>query len=286
MQESDNTNTAMNAHRKVRRSTTLNRRYVKKPRLSGDVTVAVKRSPKVRHFAPVSISEESIAEETIAPARHHQLQESANQKMRARKAIAEAAQTPTQTTMTAREIKEREIKKAITAANSISAKRQKEIKTTGQHFGFGRILLALSCAALVAFAIVYFVNLNMPDLSLRVAAMQTGISASYPGYVPRGYTTSSISSENKKVTLDFHNSNNDGSFTIIEEVSSWDSSALLANYVKEEFGENYTTIREQGLTIYASGSNATWVNGGILYKINAKDGVLSSKQIRSIAVSL
>lgn len=286
MQKSDNTNTAMNAHRKVRRSTTLNRRYVRKPRLSGDVTVAVKRSPKVRHFAPVSISEEPIAEETIAPARHHQLQESANQKMRARKAIAEAAQTPAQTTMTAREIKEREIKKAIAAANSISAKQQKEIKTTGQHFGFGRILLALSCAALVAFAIVYFVNLNMPDLSLRVAAMQTGISASYPGYVPRGYTTSSISSEDKKVTIDFHNNSDDGSFTIIEEVSSWDSSALLANYVKEEFGENYTTIREQGLTIYASGSNATWVNGGILYKINAKDGVLSSKQIRSIAVSL
>ncbi len=286
MQESDNTNTAMNAHRKVRRSTTLNRRYVKKPRLSGDVTVAVKRSPRVKHFAPVSVSEDPVVEEAIAPAKRHQLQEVANQRVRARRAVAEVAQAPIQPTITAKEIKEREIKKAIAVANDMSSKKQKEIKATGPHFGFGRILLALSCASLVAFAIVYFVNLNMPDLSLKVAAMQTGISASYPGYVPRGYTASSITSEDKKITMDFHNNSDDGSFTIIEEVSSWDSSALLANYVKETFGDNYTTIREQGLTIYVSGSNATWVNGGILYKIEAKKGALSSKQIRSIAVSL
>ena len=188
--------------------------------------------------------------------------------------------------MTAKEIKEHEIKKAIASANRLNEKKQKEIKTSGNHFGFGRILLALSCAALVAFAIVYFVNLNMPDFSLRVAAMQTGINASYPSYVPRGYSTSSISSEKGKVTMDFRSSSDDNTFSIIEEVSSWDSSALLANYVKEEFGDNYSTVREQGLTIYISGSKAAWVNGGILYKIDAKDGVLSSKQIRSIAVSL
>ena len=286
MQKSDKTNMAPSAHRKVRRSTTLNRRYVTRPHLSGDVTVAIKRSPKVRHFAPVAIPQDMTKEDAIVSVERHQLQESANQKLRARRAFVEASLQPAQSTMTAKEIKEHEIKKAIASANSLNEKKQKEIKTSGNHFGFGRILLALSCAALVAFAIVYFVNLNMPDFSLRVAAMQTGINASYPSYVPRGYSTSSISSEKGKVTMDFRSSSDDNAFSIIEEVSSWDSSALLANYVKEEFGDNYSTIREQGLTIYISGSKAAWVNGGILYKIDAKDGVLSSKQIRSIAVSL
>lgn len=286
MQKSDKTNMAPSAHRKVRRSTTLNRRYVTRPHLSGDVTVAIKRSPKVRHFAPVAIPQDMTKEDAIMPVERHQLQESANQKLRARRAFVEASLQPAQSTMTAKEIKEHEIKKAIASANRLNEKKQKEIKTSGNHFGFGRILLALSCAALVAFAIVYFVNLNMPDFSLRVAAMQTGINASYPSYVPRGYSTSSISSEKGKVTMDFRSSSDDNAFSIIEEVSSWDSSALLANYVKEEFGDNYSTIREQGLTIYISGSKAAWVNGGILYKIDAKDGVLSSKQIRSIAVSL
>lgn len=286
MQKSDKTNMAPSAHRKVRRSTTLNRRYVKRPRLSGDVTVAIKRSPKVKHFAPVAIPQDVAKEDAIMPVERHQLQENANQKLRARRAFVEASLQPAQSTMTAKEIKEHEIKKAIASANRLNEEKQKEIKTSGNHFGFGRILLALSCAALVAFAIVYFVNLNMPDFSLRVAAMQTGINASYPSYVPRGYSTSSISSEKGKVTMDFRSSSDNNTFSIIEEVSSWDSSALLANYVKEEFGDNYSTIREQGLTIYISGSKAAWVNGGILYKIDAKDGVLSSKQIRSIAVSL
>lgn len=292
MQKSDNTKTAVSAHRKVRSSTTLNRRYVKRPTLSGDITVATKRSPKVKHFATPALPTNMVKNPTttltksdvMAPAVRHPLQNHVSQKMQVRK---KAAERSTQPGPSAKEIKEKAIKKAIANAEAISSQQKKDAQIkNGLHFGFGRVMLALSCAAFAAFAIAYFVNLNMPDLSLRVAAMQTGIDASYPSYVPRDYSTSSISSENGKVVLDFHNSTSNSDFTIVEEVSSWDSNALLANYVKVEFGENYTTIREQGLTIYISGSNAAWVNGGILYKITAQNGVLSNKQIRSIAVSL
>ena len=154
------------------------------------------------------------------------------------------------------------------------------------HFGFGRVMLALSCAAAAVFAIVYFVNLNMPDISLRVAAMQTGINASYPNYVPRDYSVSSITSEDSKVTMEFQNSNTGDAFTLVEEASSWDSNALMSNYVKNEFGDSYTVVREQGLTIYISGNNAAWANGGIVYKINTTAGSLTNKQIKSIATSL
>lgn len=290
MQKSDNTRTAVKAHRRIQSSTTLNRRYVKKPVLSGDVTVSTKRSPKVRHFAnTTSLSPTMAKQDNISPAVQHPMQKEVNKRMHTRMVATRAsgATFSLQSGPSAREIKEQAIRKAIASAGAVETEQRKETRIKGGlHFGFGRIVLALSCAALVAFAIVYFVNLNMPDLSLRVAAMQTGINASYPGYVPRDFGTSGISSEEGKVVLDFRSNSGEDKFTIIEEVSSWDSSALLANYVKDKFGENYTVVREQGLTIYISNSSAAWVNGGILYKINAENGVLTNKQIRSIAVSL
>ena len=53
------------------------------------------------------------------------------------------------------------------------------------------------------------------------------------------------------------------------------------------FGEDYTTVREQGVTIFISDrSDAAWVNGGILYKLTISSGTLTKKQIKNIALSL
>ena len=53
-----------------------------------------------------------------------------------------------------------------------------------------------------------------------------------------------------------------------------------------KYGENYVIVREQGLSIYVSGSNAAWVNGGVVYKLKTISGSLTKKQLCSIAVSL
>lgn len=250
MQKSDTNVMAKNAHRQMKSSTTLNRRYVRRPTKATEVAVAIKKRSM-----------------TTSP----------------------------QTQMTARQLKDQAIQRALAEATlkssqsegKMSKKEQSRAKKENRiHFGFGRVMLALSCAAVAVFAIVYFVNLNMPDISLRVAAMQTGINASYPGYVPRDYNVSSITSENGKVTMVFTNGSTGDSFTLVEETSSWDSNALLTNFVKGEYGDNYSTVREQGLTIYISGSNAAWVNGGVVYKINTTSGSLTNKQIKSIATSL
>ena len=184
---------------------------------------------------------------------------------------------------TAKQMKESAIEKALASASRTQIE---EKKSTGVHFGFKRVLLAMAGAALGVFAIVYFVNLNAPNISLKVAAMQTGIEASYPAFVPRDYTLSDITSEVGKISLNFKNVTTDSYFTIIEEKSSWDSNALLNNYVRYEYGEDYTTLREQGLTLYVSNSSAAWVNGGIVYKLLAPANTLTKKQIKSIAVSL
>jgi hypothetical protein len=187
---------------------------------------------------------------------------------------------------TAKQVKQQEIQKALKAASTTPKQKKTKKSDVKFHFGFGRVMLAFACAAVAVFAIVYFVNLNSPDISLKVAAMQTGIEASYPSYIPRDFSLSDITSENGRVTLNFSNPATGDAYTIVEEKSSWDSNALLSNYVKKTYGEDYTTIRENGLTIYIHNSDATWVNGGVVYKLQCKSGSLTKKQLRAIAVSL
>lgn len=286
MQKSDSKQ-AITTHRKVKSSTTLNRRYVKRPARSVDMMVPVKRSPKVKHFdvSPIGVKR-VVDDQPIVPAASHPVQMTAINRMQKR------SSAPMVSKMTAKELKDQAIRKALADAekNINNGASDSQInnpkKKTKMHFGFGRLFLALSCATAAVAAIVYFVNLNMPDISMRVAAMQTGIEASYPGYVPRGFNLTGITSEDGKVTLSFGNDEAGDEFLLVEENSSWDSNALLTNFVKDEYGEDYSIIREQGLTIYISGNNATWVNGGVLFKINTISGELTKKQIRSVAVSL
>ena len=283
MQKSDTTHSATATHRKVQASTTLNRRYVKRPVKSADVMVSVKRSSKVKHFNSAIDVKKMQDTQPVAPVVAHPMQVSAINKMQERTAA------PVASRMTAKELKDQAIKKALASAAKTSeseTKKAKKQKAPRVHFGLGRVVLALSCAAAAVFAIVYFVNLNMPDISMRVAAMQTGIDAKYPGYVPRDFSLSDITSEDGKITLNFKNSGTGDAFSLIEEESSWDSNALLTNFVKDEYGENYSTVREQGLTIYISGSDAAWVNGGVVYKIDTTAGSLTKKQINGIATSL
>ena len=287
MQKNDSDKNAMDMHHKVKVSTTLNRRYVRKPVLNTDMVMSVKRSPKVEHFNDAMLtSDVSKMEWPMEPVTMHRMQVSANEKMSAMKQKEDKA-----VKMTAKELKDQAIQKALASANKTvdndtTSKKNKKRKVAKVHFGLGRVVLALSCAAAAVFAIVYFVNLNMPDISMRVAAMQTGIDASYPGYVPRGFSLSDITSENGKIVLNFKNASTGDAFSLIEEQSSWDSNALLTNFVKDEYGEKYSIVREQGLTMYVSDSNAVWVNVGVMYKIETTIGSLTKKQINTIATSL
>lgn len=153
--------------------------------------------------------------------------------------------------------------------------------------GIKRFIIAFACATACVIAVIAFVGSNIPDISVRVAAMQTGIQASYPSYIPRDYSLGDISSEDGKITMIFNGPNN-SSFKLVEEKSSWDSSALLRNYVEPSWGDEYATTHEQGITIYIANasSDAAWVNGGVLYKITSSGTPLTKKQVRSIVTSL
>ncbi len=287
MQKNTATGSAQRAHRQVQNSTTLSRKYVKRPVKVAPKLSSITKSPMISRFSSQKTSKitKIKKEEPIAAAKLHPIQQAAKTEMRSR-ALAMQASIPQK--MSAKQIKDIEIKKALNAASKNFSSQDDFVKENmpKHHFKMGRIILALSCAAAAVFAIVYFVNLNMPDISLRVAAMQTGIEAKYPGYIPRNYSLSGIVAEDGKITLNFTGESKDMVFKITEEKSSWDSNALLNNYVKSAFPENYSAIKEQGLTIYVSKNEAAWVNSGTVYKLSMESDLLSKKQITSIATSL
>lgn len=188
--------------------------------------------------------------------------------------------------LSAKAMKEQEIEKAVKKAGKLpvsDAGKSSKHSMFGK-FGWTRAILAIACAATTIFAVVYFVNLTSNDMSIKVAAMQSGIDAKYPSYIPRGYNLSDVTSINGKVIMHFKDGENE--YGITEESSNWDSSALLNEYVKTTYGDSYVVVREQGLTLYMGDNWEAWVNGGTLYKLTVSSGALTKKQMKSIAVSL
>ena len=154
----------------------------------------------------------------------------------------------------------------------------KKPKVSKKHLIFA--VASSICCMGILYATLKF---SMPDISAKVAAAQNG--ASYPSFVPRDFTARSASFQKNTFSLEFVGPDKTR-FTLDQEKLPWDSNALLNNYVKPTWGEQYDTIREQGLTIYMYQSNAAWVNGGTVYKLNTTSGSLSKKQLKNIITSL
>lgn len=130
----------------------------------------------------------------------------------------------------------------------------------------------------------YLTYLNMPSISLRIAASQAGINASYPEYKPAGYSIKKLAAfENNQVVMEYANQHK--SLRLTQQASAWDSKTTLENIVKKQAGEAYHTDQTKGLTIYTYGNQATWINGGILYNLTFDESV-SIDQVHKIATSL
>jgi len=131
----------------------------------------------------------------------------------------------------------------------------------------------------------YLTYINLPNISMRVAATRAGIAATFPSYNPDGYSFHGpITYSPGEVAIDFKSNTNNQNFTVDQKASNWDSQAVLDNLVNKET-DSYLTYQQQGLTIYAFNNKAAWVNGGLLYTIEGS-ATLSSDQILHIATSM
>jgi len=263
-------------HQTPQKSHTLNRRVVKKLTASqASPNKATQKSPHITKFAshPSGVKPRVVTD--IGPSVHPHVAK-ANQSLATKKQVVHTTPKPSHI------IKEEAIQDALKKAPSKTDKVEKVKKPRR----FSRFASISSAALALLLLGGYFTYLNMPNLSVRVAAAQAGINASYPEYRPDGYSLKGpIGYSEGQVSMKFAANAGPQSYTVSEQKSGWDSSAVLDNYVKAKAGENYITYNERGLTIYTFDGNAAWVNGGILYTISG-DAPLSSDQIRRIAVSM
>ena len=159
--------------------------------------------------------------------------------------------------------------------------KEKKEKLFKKHSKFINVF---SISILVVIVVGYFVYVNMPILSVRIAGAQAGINAKYPEYHPDGYSIDGpVSYSDGEVTINFHANTGNTKFVIKQSKSTWDSSAVK-NKVTADYKGEFVATEVQGLTIFTYNGNATWVNGGILYSISG-DAKLNNDQIRRIATS-
>lgn len=273
-------------HHRTQRSTTLHRKLTKRPadtrttitthhsKPAASSTARPAQNPQVRKFAPHPVGAAKMMD--IGPVTHPHVA-----KAHARSAARVTVRTATPRHTPAATIKQQ----AVTHAVGSATKPAKPHKTS-----FWQQRQRVTGVVAAAFALVllggYFTYLNMPSLSVRVAAAQAGIDASYPNYRPDGYALNGpVTYADGRVSMTFKANGGNTNFTVNQSKSSWNSDAVLDNYVTPRAGSSYMPYTERGLTIYTFGDNAAWVNGGILYTIEG-DAPLSGEQIRRIATSL
>ncbi len=276
-------------HSSVQKSQTLRRRSTKKPvptstipkpvpRSSGR-SMDIARSKSISRFAPhpvgkalTTATSPDVAD--IGPVLHPSVVK-AHAKQLAKQATPLVVTPPT-----AQKIKE----EAIATALAKPAPKQKKTSFFRRHTRLINITTGSILLLLIAGFVTY---VNLPSLSVRIAAAQAGISATYPDYHPDGYSLNGpVTFSDGKVTMTFAAHTGNRKFTIVQSKSSWDSSAL-ENQISKDSNGQFITTQQQGLTIYTYGGNAAWVNGGILYRIeSSSDTVLSGDQIRQIATSM
>ena len=282
-------------HKRIQRSTTLNRKYVKRPvKIPKIKTTAelhaenLKRrqalATRMNHGRLLKTTSSQPPKkplksprEPIETVKKHPIEATVRAK------LAKNSSLVTKKPLSMRLQKEQAIESALkTMATTPNTSEKKKLHKS--FFSFKRVALALCLAIFAIGAAAYLVRLSMPSISVKVAAMQAGIDAIYPSFIPKGFSLSSVTADATRISLKFTSSEN-ASYTITEEKSSWNSSALEENYIKPNFQKNYSTIREQGLTIFISDTSCAWVNGGKLFTITS-ESELTKTQLVSIATSL
>lgn len=269
------------ASRQIKRSTTLHRSTVKRPshptperapsaikKSSGSHSSRAKRADQViRSSAITRFYKDSIdaVRSTVKPA----------------KKATPASSLPTSTaSKSTPSTKERLIGQAIAAATAHEHTHKKTRKT--RHFG------RYATSAAVALLLVgYVAYLNVPSISMKVAAHRAGFGATMPEYRPSGYSLNGpIAYSAGQVVVNYHSNTDSRKFSLTQQPTTWDSTAVVENYVTKK-SPNYLTYQDSGLTIYIfDGSSAAWVNNGKLYHIDGKNSELDADQILKFATNV
>lgn len=274
--------------RKAQKSQTLKRQHLKKPAASAHQAPihqakasrqpqTVTRSAMISKFGPrpvtkpaaVPVPPPAPSRASASPRPHH---------------VVRASRQPDikpATKLSSSELKRQLIAKRLAEVDSQA--QPAEVKPKRRR-GFTTTPIVSGAIALVLLA-GYLTYLNMPQISVKVAAAQSSVAATYPGYQPDGYHLDGpVAYQPGEVELNFKANDGTAAFTVAQHNSTWDSQAVYDNYVAKQ-NQSYQINTRQGITIYTYGNNAAWVNGGVFYTISGT-APLSNDQLLHIATSM
>lgn len=266
-------------HSPIQKSQTLMRKSVPKPlntksKIARSMDIA--KSSRVSRFAPNPIIKSSFVNKDVTKTNSNPLLNRVNKSMELIK-NSQPARALT-------EIKEEAIKKSIADTKPASSKdKLSKINklTSNKSLLIGLIVLFIS--------IVFYLSYQyIPAISIRIAASQAGINATYPTYTPDNfYIHGPAVSQEKKVIIEYKQKNSDKSYIISQSYTNWDSSALYEKLVKTWIDKSPNTTRVNGLTVYSTTNydNVAWVNRGILFTISG-NADLDSRKIERIVSSM
>lgn len=279
---------AARMHAPIQRSTTL-RRTNKAPVHANGITpkkrrpspgsMDIAKNPHVNKFSQPATAAPVAPTSTSADiaAQHHPHQLRANQRIAQQKQAQKT--TPRRSSQ---QIKEAEINKALATRQPDAKRPPKQKKSRSKHTK----LIRLSClAGAILVIILVVIWMNLPSIWIKFSSAQAGFDASFPQFTPDGYSLQlPIESANNRVDITFSSNQNDASFILTQEKSSWDSQAVRTSVEAKSNGQ-FLTTNDRGLTVYTYDGSAEWVNKGIHYSLSG-DSSLSSDAIMRIANSL
>ncbi len=161
-----------------------------------------------------------------------------------------------------------------------------EIRQAGRLSRRARLMSIASTSLALVLLGGYLTYINIPNLSIRVAAANAGVDASLPRYQPNGYRIHGpIAYSSGEVQVNYQQNGGDKNYRITQRSIDWDPQATLDNYVQPDSKDNYQIHSIQGLTVYTYSNKAVWVNGGVLHIIDG-DAPLTGEQVENIAASM
>ncbi len=280
---------AKKLHGKAQRSRALVRAPLHKPSTENPKPASIKRSSKITKFAKEPHSA-SATKTQRHYTQHHKATNKPEPKSYASHPAKSTQQKSAPVRMSSRAIKEQLINKhlgglPVREPSKIVAPPREDIMPT-QSRPRRIASVGATCLALLLLG-GYLTYLNMPNLSIRVAAMQAGIDATLPNYQPKNYELHGpVAYSDGTVKLAYRASQDASKkYTVTQQASNWNSQAVLDNYVVEDSNGDYRINSIQGLTVYTYDNKAVWVNGGILYTIDG-NAPLSAQQLDRIASSM
>ena len=266
---------AQAVHSRPQKSETLYRKALKKPVVAPEVGFSP-RSPLISRFGTnvthhPQLNPKPIApEEPIKPAQVHP-------------SVAKALEHRTEAAkpqLSGQQLKEQLIKERLASVDDTA-------KTRKQRWFSRKPRLATILTTSLALLLLggYITYMNLPMISMKVAASRAGVNATMPSYRPDGYNLDGpITYSPGQVNINYHSTTNDSMFKLTQAPSNWDSQAVLDNYVTKQT-ETYLTFQERGIKVYTFDNKAAWVNGGLFYTVDGTAN-LSSDQILRLATSM